>query len=96
MSRERRWRALFGSVSEESSDRERSGIEDGRANAVATVAPLLLATREAAKVLAIGGSTLYEPIAAGEIEGVHIGRSARVPVAALHAFVDRCRASGLR
>ena len=57
--------------------------------------PLLLSIREAALVLGIGRSTLYELIVADEIEVVHIGRSARVPVAALHEFVDRCRTSGL-
>jgi excisionase family DNA binding protein len=56
---------------------------------------LLLDVREAARVLGIGRSTVYELIASGEIEVVHIGRSARVPVAALHEFVDRCRRSGL-
>ena len=60
------------------------------------VAPLLLGVRDAAHVLGIGRSTLYELIAAGEIEVVHIGRSARVPVVALQAFVDRRRAVGLR
>ena len=49
---------------------------------------LLLDVREAAQVLGIGLSTLYELIAAGQIEVVHIGRSARVPVAALHEFVE--------
>ena len=62
----------------------------------AGVAPLLLGVRDAAHVLGIGRSTLYELIAAGEIEVVHIGRSARVPVVALQAFVDRRRAIRLR
>jgi excisionase family DNA binding protein len=62
----------------------------------ARVEPLLLDVREAASVLGIGRSTLYELIADGEIEVVHIGRAARVPVAALHEIVDRCRTSGLR
>ena len=62
----------------------------------AGVAPLLLGVRDAAQVLGIGRSTLYELIAAGGIEVVHIGRSARVPVVALQAFVDRRRAVGLR
>jgi excisionase family DNA binding protein len=65
-------------------------------DARARVEPLLLDVREAASVLGIGRSTLYELIADGEIEVVHIGRAARVPVAALHEFVDRCRTSGLR
>jgi excisionase family DNA binding protein len=60
------------------------------------IEPLLLEVRDAAQVLGIGRSTLYELIAAGEIEVVHIGRSARVPVVALQAFVDRRRAVGLR
>jgi excisionase family DNA binding protein len=58
-----------------------------------SVTPLLLGVREAADALGIGRSTLYELIAAGEIEIVHIGRSARVPVAALHDFVERRRSS---
>jgi excisionase family DNA binding protein len=65
-------------------------------DARAKVEPLLLDVRDAARVLGIGRSSLYELIAAGEIEVVHIGRSARVPLAALHEFVDRCRTSGLR
>jgi excisionase family DNA binding protein len=52
---------------------------------------LLLAIPEAARALGIGRSTLYELIAAGDIEIVHIGRSARVTVAGLHEFVERRR-----
>ena len=52
---------------------------------------LLLSTTEAAAALSIGRSKLYELIAAGEIEVVHIGRSSRVPVDAVHAFVERLR-----
>jgi excisionase family DNA binding protein len=54
-------------------------------------AALLLTTREAAHRLSIGRSTLYELIAAGEIEVVRIGRSVRVPAVALVAFVERRR-----
>ena len=53
--------------------------------------PLLLTIRDAARVLAVGRTTMYELIAAGAVEVVHIGRSARVPVAALEAFVARQR-----
>jgi excisionase family DNA binding protein len=52
---------------------------------------LLLTTREAARTLSIGRSTLYELIATGEIEVVRIGRSVRVPSAELVAFVARRR-----
>ncbi len=87
--------ALIRSMSEHRENRETT-IDSSEASAVAVVEPLLLAMRDAARVLGIGRSTLYELIAAGEIEVVHIGRSARVPVAALHEFVERCRTSGLR
>ena len=53
---------------------------------------LLLTMIEAARVLSIGRTTMYELVAAGEIGVVHIGRSVRVPVDALHAFVERRRA----
>ena len=49
---------------------------------------------DAARVLSVGRTTMYELVGAGEIEVVHIGRSARVPVAALEEFVERRRAGG--
>jgi excisionase family DNA binding protein len=53
---------------------------------------LLLTMIDAARALSIGRTTMYELVAAGEISVVHIGRSVRVPVDALHAFVERRRA----
>ena len=53
---------------------------------------LLLTMIDAARALSIGRTTMYELVAAGEIGVVHIGRSVRVPVDALHAFVERRRA----
>ena len=55
---------------------------------------LLLTIVEAARVLSIGRTTMYELVAAGDIDVVHIGRSARVPVAALAEYVERRRAAG--
>ena len=55
---------------------------------------LLLTIIEAARVLSIGRTTMYELVGAGEIDVVHIGRSARVPVEALQEFVDRQRRGG--
>ena len=52
---------------------------------------LLLTVVEAARVLSIGRTTMYELVAAGEIETVHIGRSARVPVSSLEEYVERRR-----
>jgi len=50
---------------------------------------LLLKPEEAAEVLGIGRSKLYELLAAGEIESVRIGSSRRVPMKGLHAYVER-------
>jgi excisionase family DNA binding protein len=52
---------------------------------------LLVRVEEAGDLLGIGRSTVYELIARGEIETVHIGRSCRVPVAALDEYVGRLR-----
>jgi excisionase family DNA binding protein len=52
---------------------------------------LLLRIDDAAQLLAIGRTTMYGLIAAGEIELVHIGRSARVPFSELERYVERRR-----
>lgn len=52
---------------------------------------LLLKITDAADVLSIGRSTVYELIAAGHLETVHIGRAVRVTTASIEAFVDRER-----
>ena len=67
------------------------GVE--QREAVVGVVPLLLTIPQAACVLAVGRTTVYELIAAGALETVHIGRSVRVPVEALRAFVDQQRAT---
>ena len=54
--------------------------------------PTLLTVRQAAQVLGIGRSTLYELIATGALETVAIGRARRVPREALVAFVTALRA----
>jgi excisionase family DNA binding protein len=69
--------------------KEEKGIEQGSGRTAKGVAPLLLTIPQAAAVLAVGRTTVYELIAAGDIEAVHIGRSVRVPVDALRSFVDR-------
>jgi len=56
---------------------------------------LLLKIPEATELLAIGRSTVYELIALGHLETVHIGRSVRVTTASIESFVDRER-SGSR
>ena len=51
-------------------------------------APLLLRIPDVAQRLALGRSTVYELIATGQLPTVRIGRSVRVPVAALQSFVE--------
>ena len=53
---------------------------------------VLITIPEAARRLSIGRSTAYELIAAGRLEVVHVGRSARVPVDALDNLVEDLRA----
>jgi excisionase family DNA binding protein len=53
--------------------------------------PLLVSVQSAARILAVGSTTVYELIAAGELESIHIGKSRRVPLAALQAFVQQRR-----
>ena len=53
--------------------------------------PLLVRVSQAGEILGVGRSTVYELIARGEIETVHIGRCCRVPVAALDEYVERLR-----
>ncbi len=48
---------------------------------------LLLTPDEAARVLGIGRSKLYELLRAGVVESVRIGTCRRVPAAALSGYV---------
>ena len=51
--------------------------------------PLLLTPLQAATVLGISRTRVFALLARGEIESVLIGRSRRIPAAALHDFVAR-------
>jgi excisionase family DNA binding protein len=56
---------------------------------------LLLTVSEAARRLGIGRSLLYELLADGQIESIHVGRLRRIPAEALVDYVDRQRRSAL-
>lgn len=61
-----------------------------RNNAVTTVAPearLLYSVDEAAALMGIGRSLLWELVMRREIDSIKVGRSRRIPVAALHAYI---------
>ncbi len=52
---------------------------------------LLLRPEEAAEVLSIGRSRLYELLGSGELDSVRIGTSRRVPAEELVRYVERLR-----
>jgi len=56
-----------------------------------TVAPILLNVLDAARLLGVGRTTIYELIARGKLEVVHIGRAARIPASSIDRFVDELR-----
>lgn len=59
-------------------------------------APLLYTLPEAAQLLRISRTKLYELLATNEIESIHIGRSRKIPATALSEYVSRLRAEGTR
>ncbi len=52
---------------------------------------LLITAGEAADLLGLGRTKVYELMAAGRIESVKIGRSRRLPVTAVHEFIERLK-----
>ena len=52
---------------------------------------LLLTIKEAARRLSLARSHVYQHLQRGTLASVRIGRSRRIPVAELEAFVDRMR-----
>ena len=61
-----------------------------RNNAVTTVAPearLLYSVDEAAALMGIGHSLLWDLVMRREIASIKVGRSRRIPVAALHTYI---------
>lgn len=55
------------------------------------IEPLLLRVDEAAEALALSRTKVYELMASGELESVKLGRSRRVPTAALADFLEVSR-----
>ena len=50
---------------------------------------LLVSVEEAAVILSSGRNTIYELVLRGRIASIKIGRLRRVPVTALHEFVNQ-------
>lgn len=49
----------------------------------------LLRIEEAARLLSLGRSKTYQLVQQGEIPSIHIGKSRRIPTAALQHWIDR-------
>jgi len=53
----------------------------------------LLSVEDTGKALSVCRTKVYALIGRGDLEVVHIDRSARVPVESVHAYVHRLRTS---
>lgn len=57
------------------------------------IAVLLLTIEEAAQALSLSRSVMYRLVLANEVLSVKIGNLRRIPVVALHRYVDKLLAS---
>jgi excisionase family DNA binding protein len=55
--------------------------------------PICVKISDAARMIGVGRTKLYELIATNQIEVVKFGKSTRVTTASLHALVTRLRAA---
>ena len=53
--------------------------------------PICVRVNDAARMIGIGRTKLYELISSGELETVKIGKATRITTASLHALVNRQR-----
>ena len=68
------------------------GMQAGELSEISAIASRDLARAdEAARQLGIGRSLLYELLADGQVESIHVGRLRRIPADALAAYIDRQR-----
>jgi len=56
--------------------------------------PICVRVNDAARMIGVGRTKLYELIAAGEVETVKLGKSTRITTASLHDLVRRQREAG--
>ena len=64
-------------------------VNDATTGSRLVVRPLLVSVEQAAGLLGIGRTTLYELIRRGDVRPIRIGRCVRIPRRELEAFVDR-------
>jgi excisionase family DNA binding protein len=65
------------------------GIATAQGDATGALTLLVVDVRQAAQLLQCSRSLLYELIRAGELPTVKVGRLTRIPMSALHGFVER-------
>ncbi len=56
------------------------------------VDPICVRVNDAARMIGVGRTKLYELISSGELETVKIGKATRITTASLHRLVERHRA----
>jgi excisionase family DNA binding protein len=56
-----------------------------------SVEPICVKVNEAARMIGVGRTKLYELIASGDVEAVKLGKSTRIVTASLHWLVMRHR-----
>ena len=57
-----------------------------------SVEPICVRINDAARMIGVGRTKLYELISSGELETVKIGKATRVTTASLYKLVERRRA----
>jgi excisionase family DNA binding protein len=58
--------------------------------------PLVVSPRQACQLLSVGLTRLYELLKAGELDSFLVGRSRRVTLASIHAYIELHRAAACR
>ena len=56
------------------------------------VEPICVRVNDAARMIGVGRTKLYELISSGELETIKIGKATRITTASLHRLVERYRA----
>ena len=54
-----------------------------------SVEPICVRVNDAARMIGIGRTKLYELISSGELETVKIGKATRITTASLHQLINR-------
>ena len=56
------------------------------------IEPICVKVNDAARMIGVGRTKLYELISSGELETIKIGKATRITTASLHRLVERHRA----